>query len=428
MAHTRMFQFDAPVSPRREPIGLMRIWVPLIFLITTAEAIAIPLRIVLGPESMSGFGRLDVVVMVLFLLDLLVNVWGARRHGSGGGAPFLAADAVAALPLHLLFGWFPLVIVRLAKLVRVAHWMTVWRRRHFNRWNVLRLVYFVYWLALSVHLLATGWLALRGIPPGEDGWTRYLHSLYWCISTLTTIGYGDITPSTNAEIFYAMTVMIFGVGMYGYVIANISTIITNLQPARGRYLEHMEKLGVFMHYRGIPPGLQHRIREYYSYIWEQRLAYDESSIVHGLPPGLRADVSLFLKRDIIQKVPFFKAAGDDLVRDIALQMKPVVYTPGDVVFRRGEPGAEMYFISHGEVQVMGESGGTVLATLRDGDFFGEMALLLHQPRTATVRAVGYCDLYTLDKTAFEGVVRKYPEFSDHIRAMTAERQEHRTGG
>jgi hypothetical protein len=218
-----------------------------------------------------------------------------------------------------------------------------------------------------------------------------------------------------------MVVMIFGVGMYGYVIANISTIITNLQPARVRYLETMERLGAFMRYQRLPGGLQKRIRDYYTYVWEQRMGYDESSILHDLPPGLHAEVSLFMKRDIIRKVPFFRDADEELVREIAMQMHPVVYTPGDVIVREGDPGTRMYFIARGRLEVR-SADGSIRVNLRHGEFFGEMALIYHQPRNATVRAESYCDLYFLDKEGFDQVVRVHPLFGEHIRAMTEERR------
>jgi voltage-gated potassium channel len=301
--------------------------------------------------------------------------------------------------------------------------MAAWRQQHLHRWNALRLVYFVYWLAIAVHWLATGWLSLRGIYPGADRWTLYLRSLYWCISTITTIGYGDITPANNEQVVYAMVVMIFGVGMYGYVIANISTIIGNLQPARTRYLANMEKLGAFMRSREIPPAMQRRIRDYYGYVWEHRLGYDETSIVQGLPPGLLVEVSLFLKRDIIQKVPFFKGAGEDLIKEIALVMQPVIYTPGDTVFHAGEAGADMFFISRGHCEVIGTDGRSIVASLHEGDFFGEIALLEHRPRSASVRAATYCDLYRLDKESFDRVIARFPEFAAHIGAKSAGRQQ-----
>jgi hypothetical protein len=361
-------------------------------------------------------------VTAVFLADVFVSL-RVDRDTRGLLRPLLRiADILASLPLYALTGAVPFLLIHLLKLLRVAFWMSVWRHQHFSLWNALRLVYFAYWLALAVHALASGWLVLRHVPgvPAES-WTMYLHSLYWCISTLTTIGYGDITPQTNAEIVYAMVVMIFGVGMYGYVIANIATIIANLQPSRVRYLETMERLGAFMRYQRLPGGLQKRIRDYYMYVWEQRMGYDESSMLRDLPPGLLAEVSLFMKRDIIRKVPFFRGADDELVRDIALEMHPAVYTPGDLVVREGDPGTGMFFIARGRLELL-NSDDTPLTVFREGEFFGEMALLFHQPRNASVRATTYCDLYVLDKEGFDRVVRIHPEFAEHIRTMTEERR------
>ena len=63
----------------------------------------------------------------------------------------------------------------------------------------------------------------------------------------------------------------------------------------------------------------------------------------------------------------------------------------------------------------------MLTTLTDGQFFGELALLFSQPRTTSVRAVDYCDLYTLDKDTFDHVLTRYPEFAGHIKEVADER-------
>ena len=421
MPHSHMFSRDA--VPGGEQHVLTRVWGAFVLLLITAGAIIAPLRVVLGDDLNPHAALLDALLTLLFTADIAVNVRESRRTGLPYGRFLLAADIAAAIPFFLIPGWSWLLFLRLFKLARVAKAMGAWRQQHLHHWNALRLVYFVYWLALAVHWLATGWLLLRGIYPGADRWTLYLRSLYWCISTITTIGYGDITPANNAQVVYAMVVMIFGVGMYGYVIANISTIIGNLQPARTRYLANMEKLGAFMRSREIPPAMQRRIRDYYGYVWEHRLGYDETSIVQGLPPGLLVEVSLFLKRDIIQKVPFFKGAGEELIREIALVMQPVVYTPGDTVFHAGEPGADMFFISRGHCEVIGADGRSIVATLHEGDFFGEIALLEHRPRSASVRAATYCDLYRLDKESFDRVIARFPEFAAHIGAKSAGRRQ-----
>jgi len=406
-----------------ERISPSTAWDAVIFAAATSVAIVLPLHLVLGQEKVPWFWVFDAVINIIFLIDLVVNLRASRWSVRDGGPVWFFVDFLSAFPLHLLPWGEVLIGLRLLKMLRVGQLMSEWRRARLQHWNTLRLVYFAYWVGLLVHLLSIGWLVIRTAGVEAPTWEGYLRGLYWCIVTVTTIGYGDITPQNNVEIIYAIGVMIVGVSMYGYVIGNIATLLTNLHPARRHYLENMERLGAFMEYRGLPEDLQRRIRAYFAYVWEQRLGYDESTIIGGLPPGLHTEVSLFLKRDVIRKVPFFKGAGDELIREIAIQMKPVIFTPGDSVFMAGEPGREMYFISRGQVEVISRDGSTVVAILKEGDFFGEMALLLGRPRVATVRAVGYCDLYSLDKVAFDRILASYPKFAAHIESMAKEREE-----
>ena len=61
------------------------------------------------------------------------------------------------------------------------------------------------------------------------------------------------------------------------------------------------------------------------------------------------------------------------------------------------------------------------ATLKDGEFFGEVALVKGQPRNASIRAVGYCDLYALRMDTFDHVIAHHPGFKEHIDRMVTER-------
>jgi len=99
----------------------------------------------------------------------------------------------------------------------------------------------------------------------------------------------------------------------------------------------------------------------------------------------------------------------------------VLYSPGDTIVREGEPARHVYFIASGQVEVVTGDDDTVLHTLSDGDFFGEVALLREQPRTATVRASAYCDLYTLDRKSFSETLSRYPEFAEHFERIASER-------
>jgi hypothetical protein len=397
-----------------------RFWGVASFIVSTLLVVGVPARLVLGDRFLGGVPYFDQILTPLLVLDILMR-WRSAGPLTSYGWTSLVIDVLAAIPFGTLIPGSPLDVIRVVKLRRVIETMRHWWQGYVSKWNFLRLLYSAYFIALLVHCLACGWVALRSLHPSDGAPNTYLRGLYYCVTTLTSVGYGDIIPQTEFEMVFAVMVMGLGVGMFGYVIGNVAHILSNLHPSRARYVESMERINAFMEYRGLPEPLQHRIREYHGYRWEKRMGFDESAIVNDLPPTLRADVSLFLKKDVIEKVPLFKGAGTELVREIALAMRPIVFLPGDFVCKAGDRGHEMFFIGRGKVEIMSRDEQSVQATLGDGQFFGEVALVKGQPRNASVRAVGYCDLYALEKETFDRIVAHHPEFKEHIDRMVKER-------
>eukprot|EP01009_Symbiontida_sp_KSa7_P007287 NODE_402_length_979_cov_395.520430_g309_i0.p1 GENE.NODE_402_length_979_cov_395.520430_g309_i0~~NODE_402_length_979_cov_395.520430_g309_i0.p1 ORF type:complete len:138 (+),score=13.07 NODE_402_length_979_cov_395.520430_g309_i0:468-881(+) len=106
----------------------------------------------------------------------------------------------------------------------------------------------------------------------------------------------------------------------------------------------------------------------------------------------------------------FQGRSDQYIKAVVIRLKPVVALPDSFVIRKNEIGNEMYFISKGEVEVVSEDGETVFATLRDGAFFGEVALIRENTtRTASIKAKTFCDLFTLNKKDFADIKDKFPE-------------------
>ncbi|GAH38433.1 unnamed protein product, partial [marine sediment metagenome] len=129
-----------------------------------------------------------------------------------------------------------------------------------------------------------------------------------------------------------------------------------------------------------------------------------------------------LNKEIIEKVPIFEDAGEDFIKEIIFNLTPVVFIPGDYIVTAGEVGFDIFFISKGSVDVVSADEKTVYATLTTGQFFGEIALLLSMPRTATIKAKEYCDLYKLDKDTFDRILVHYPEFTKTIKEMAEKRR------
>jgi voltage-gated potassium channel len=412
---------------------LRRLWDALVTIAATLAAVLAPAILVLDVPVEGTVVLLESALTAVLAVDIVVRYRSERdaeaafatagRSFLGGRIAWLVFDVIAAFPVVLIAGaGTPWQLLRLLKLGRVAYFMHRWRYRAIERATLLRLAFFLYWMALAVHWVTCGWIAIRDAGDSPDAWNEYLDGLYWCITTLSTVGYGDVIPETAGQKVFTISVMVMGVGIFGFIIGNIATILVSIDPARVNYLQRMEQLGAFMSYREFPAELRHRVVEYYRYLWQRRLGHDESELLSGLPPSLRTEVAMFLNRDLIKRVPMFRRASDAFIREVALELTPVVLMPGDYVVRAGDKGRSMYFVSRGVLEVVSPDGETVLRTLSEGDFFGEVALLSDAPRTASVRAVEYCDVHRLDRDLFERILDSYPEVGAEIRATARERR------
>jgi len=407
-----------------------RIWQLIIVIASTFIAIYIPLNIVLTISHGFSLKFFYWMITLVFTADIVINYLFPNINIADHDdikeirtkylKTWFVVDLLAAIPFAFIFGAPVLEIVRLIKFTRVVQFMRYLRHRAIILGDYIVLGFFVFWLLLLSHWLACGWIYLRGFTEYNDNVTIYITSLYWVIETLTTVGYGETAPITNAQYIFAMIIMLAGVGTYGFIIGNVANILSKSNPARTQFFNNIEQLKIFVSYRNIPVKLQKRVSDYFNYIWKKRLGFDESVFLSSLPQGLQNEVSVHLKREILQNIPLFKGVGDEFLKEVSLHMRPMVCVPDEYVFKENDIGHEMFFIIRGKLEVI--SNNDVLTVLTDGDFFGEIALFTDKKRrTATVKSVFYSDLYRLDRELFEEVLKGYPQIAGHIKKIAEER-------
>ena len=242
-------------------------------------------------------------------------------------------------------------------------------------------------------------------------WRQYLRAFYWGFSMFS--GYANTQPETNLEYGVSLIVAVVGMLIYALIIGLVGLLLSQYDAMGEEFQRRMESLQAFMNYRRLPSAMKAQILKYYNYIWHTRKSLNEAGILEELPLNLRTEVALFFNKDIIAKVPFFADLEPQFINSIVLKLKPKVALPQSLIIKKNDIGREMFFISRGEVEVVSEPNEkgerTVWVTLKEGSFFGEVALINNAKRGASIRAKDFCDLFVFTKADFQEALKTFPE-------------------
>uniref|UniRef100_A0AAY4DU24 Potassium voltage-gated channel subfamily H member 7 n=1 Tax=Denticeps clupeoides TaxID=299321 RepID=A0AAY4DU24_9TELE len=409
--------------------------------------------------SCSPLNVVDLIVDIMFIVDILINfrttyvnlneevvshpVKIAVHYFKG----WFLIDMVAAIPFDLLiFGSGSeetttliglLKTARLLRLVRVAR-----KLDRYSEYGAAVLMLLMCIFALIAHWLACIWYAIGNMEKPylhhKIGWLdnlgvsigklynysdpssgpsikdKYVTALYFTFSSLTSVGFGNVSPNTNSEKIFSICVMLIGSLMYASIFGNVSAIIQRLYSGTARYHLQMLRVKEFIRFHQIPNPLRQRLEEYFQHAWTYTNGIDMNMVLKGFPECLQADICLHLNQTLLQNCKAFRGATKGCLRALAMRFKTTHAPPGDTLVHCGDVLTALYFVSRGSIEILRED--IVVAILGKNDIFGEMIHLYAKPgkSNADVRALSYCDLHTIQREEILEVLDMYPEFADHF--------------
>jgi voltage-gated potassium channel len=225
---------------------------------------------------------------------------------------------------------------------------------------------------------------------------------------MTTIGYGDIAPVRNIEIVITMGVAFLGASSYAFIIGNLASIFSNINEAEIKYRDKVQAVNQYLSHRNVPDGFNHKIRDYYEYLWTRYKGHEEKHFFKDLPIHFRLDILRYLTKDFLTNIPLFKYSSEALQNELLLSLKHQTYPPNCFVIREGETGNEIFFIADGDLKIVPQNGKNY-KDFSSGDYFGEMSLILNEKRTASIVTLTFCNLFCLHKEDYVRIKEEYPE-------------------
>ncbi|MBS9475755.1 cyclic nucleotide-gated ion channel [Ancylobacter radicis] len=323
-------------------------------------------------RDMVFFRTFEILSLAVFALEYLLRLWAAPEDPRYRGMSATRArlrHAVTPAAIIDLIAWLPfllsmvahvelrtLAIFRLLRFVKLARYspgmQSLFEVLHRERQSLIA----CFWLlAASVLISASAMYVAEGsVQPEHFG--SIPAAMWWAMTTVTTVGYGDTYPMTSVGKVIASLTMITGIVMIALPVGIIATAFVDVIKRRDFVIT-----------------------------W-----------------GMVARVPLFADLD---------AAG---IGEIHKALSAHTAQPGEIIVRRGETARSMYFIASGEV-LLEFAEETVVLT--EGQFFGEMALVRSAKRAATARARSRSMLLMLDAGDLAEIVHRHPEVGARIAAM-----------
>jgi hypothetical protein len=376
-----------------------------------------------------------------------VAVGGAGETSSGGAMSVLSATRM-------------LKLLRMAKLVRLraiealsqedptqvrpalashhscisqaiatnTHSLVLWRSPH----PILqaRMAQIMFSFFFVIHIMACGyWAMARGVCPAAISgayvpgaaadsvhdpfcpnmdvprlrldWTyQYSAAFYWAVWVML----GNSSAEQIGTRTYRITAGMLVVGMicFSTILGSASAFLAQLDSEKLKRKEEIVFVRRYMQTRKISPTLQKQIGEYYDYIWDTGNTPYHKQLFDQLPQQLRALTQLQIRTTLLTKVPMFAQLAKRCVVSMLESMTARQSVQGETVCCMGGAADCIYFVEHGRLACTIRAGSAWIhvATIRSGQFFGEMGLFGQHIRAATVRAMSYSELQILAYAEF----------------------------
>jgi CRP-like cAMP-binding protein len=266
------------------------------------------------------------------------------------------------------------------------------------------------WLFLAVLMLATihNLIDIYSIEPayGERKYPTLTHSIV-AVSIILSGSNADFEVwVTGDKILYVALAICAMIGI-GLVVGQLTSLVFSNSVSAENYQLMRDTLGIVEHYN-VPKAIQREVLSFQMHALNDDVVRHMSNL-QQLPPQMQKEILMYIKIDAVGRVKLFTGASQECHTALAASLSRRIVEPESEVIRFGEVGKEMYMLAHGYADVI-LGNGKVVATFTRGDCFGEMALVqTDSKRTATVRALTYCDLWTLSKDAFLEALVLYPE-------------------
>ena len=435
-----------------------KMWDLLIAFLILYSAIITPYEIAFSDSSKVSW--FEILIDILLGIDIVLTFFSAYTDDEENLVKnhkkiikkylksWFIVDIISVLPISYIFNQqgkysgltkiskLPKLyrLVKLTKLLRITKMSSKGNLNKVTKFfmeklkinaNVERLFFFVLTFLLMNHLCACFWYFMAKIEDfSPDSWVvrlgyidssnleLYIISFYWTLTTVTTVGYGDITAGTTIERIYNLFIMSFGVLLYSFAIGSLSSIVSTLDQKSEEMNQKLQILSSIKKEFNLEQNIYDKVRKVIKYDLS-RNQKDKMVFLQELPNKLRIELSQIMHDKVIQNFYFFRDQPSDFFAYVAPLLKPVKFSQNDYLYKCQDMIDEMYFVAKGTVIFCLEKryGEKEIREIKKNNNFGEIEMCLNEKLSFNIKIKSRnCELFVLKKNDFLRLSVNFKEF------------------
>ena len=395
---------------------------------------------------------IEIIFAVIFIADIALNffrpvekysrlIWDKRIIAIKYLRGWFWIDVISSFPVDLSMNGSVsrgsvvarilsgLGLLRLLRLYRVRQMMSELERKASMPYFALLVIKFTLLIALSAHWSAcmlyyiarmedfdeTSWVyAVDPDLPSMPFSDQYTTALYWAVVTLTTVGYGDISPRSNAERSVAMIIMILNMGVTAYILGNITQLVTKEDATIMAFRDNTNSLQRFMRRNDIPSIVRQKVDAHIQLEYEMGCRDDER-VLNFCPLTIQSELRHALYQNYMNDCKVFCNVSPVFIQSFLECIKVEYFHPGTLLTCKDLDATAMYYLCLGKVDVVSEEYianpclQNKIETILPGEWLNITAVVCGKTCFHTSVVQSTCKLLVVSARAFTEIVRRFPQ-------------------